>query len=106
MLLMVLEWDIRPDKVDAYREWAQGAIPRNLAASGIVEFRAYRMLAGPPPGQVVVTYEFADVEAWAKWSTDPGVEQTHQEIRSYVENFSTELWGPSPVVQEPIRPGG
>ena len=106
MVLYVMKWDIRPDKAEAYLEWVQGAIQRNLAAPGVVEFRAYRGVAGPPPAQVVISYEFADLGAWASWYADPGVQQSVQEVRAYVENLSAELWGPSPVVPAPIRPGG
>jgi quinol monooxygenase YgiN len=106
MVLYVLKWDIRPDKAEAYLTWAQGAIQRNLAAPGVVEFRAYRGAAGPAPGHAVITYEFADFEAWAAWYADDGVQQSTNEVRQYVENLTAELWGPSPVVPQPMRPGG
>ena len=64
MVLSVWKRDIPPDKVEAYWEWAKGAIPRLLAVPGVVEFRAYRPATGA--SQVVVTYEFAD---WAAWTT-------------------------------------
>ena len=106
MVLYVMKWDIRPDKAEAYLQWAQGAVQRNVAAPGVVEFRAYRGMAGPPPSQVVITYEFADESAWAAWFADESVQQSTTEVRAYVENMSAELWGPSPVVPQPIRPGG
>ncbi len=41
MILYVVKWDIHPDKVDAYKEWAKSAIQRELSVPGVVEFRAY-----------------------------------------------------------------
>lgn len=104
MVLAVIKWDIHPDKPDAYREWAPVAIQRNLAAPGVIEFRAYRPASGAP--QVVVTYEFADLAAWAAWWSHEDVQKTNAELRTMALNVSQELWGPSPVVPEPIRPGG
>jgi quinol monooxygenase YgiN len=106
MVLYVLKWDIRPDKAAAYLQWVPGAIQRNLAARGVVEFRAYRGVAGSLPSQVVVTYEFKDFDDWAKWYANKGVQQSIEEVRSYVENLTAELWGPSPVVPKPMRPAG
>jgi quinol monooxygenase YgiN len=106
VVLYVLKWDIRPDKAEAYVAWAQGAIQRNLAAPGVVEFRAYRGAAGPAPGHVIITYEFADFAAWATWYAHEEVQKTTTEVRQFVENLSAELWGPSPIVPRPMRPGG
>jgi antibiotic biosynthesis monooxygenase (ABM) superfamily enzyme len=104
VVLYILKWDIRPDKEKDYLKWTAGAIQRNLAAPGVVEFRAYRGATGSSPSQVVITYEFKDFANWAKWYVDAGVQQSTQEVRSYVENLSSELWGPSPVVPKPMRP--
>jgi quinol monooxygenase YgiN len=103
MVLYVMKWDIHPDKVEAYLKWTEGAIRRTLGAPGVVEFRAYRPAAGAP--QVVVTYEFADMAAWATWHAHEDVQKVNDELHTLATNVSMELWGPSPVVPEPIRPG-
>ena len=103
MVLVVMKWDIHPDKVEAYLKWTESAIKRTLAAPGVVEFRAYRPVTGA--SQVVVTYEFADLATWAAWRDNEGVQKVLDEIRTLTLNVNTEIWGPSPVVPAPIRPG-
>lgn len=104
MVLQVMKWDIHPDKVEAYLEWTQSAIQRTLGVPGVVEFRAYRPATGT--SQVVVTYEFADMAAWAAWQAHEDTQKVLGELRTLAVNAAIELWGPSPVVPEPIRPGG
>ena len=103
MVLFVQKYDIHPDKVEAYNEWAKTAIPRILAAPGVVEFRGYRPVTGA--SQVVVTLEFADFTTWTAWYTHKDVQRLLSEARTFNINMSFELWGPSPIVPEPIRPG-
>jgi antibiotic biosynthesis monooxygenase (ABM) superfamily enzyme len=103
MVLHVFKWDIHPDKVEAYIKWTESAIKRTLAVPGVVEFRAYRPVTGT--SQVVVTYEFADLASWAAWYGNEDNQKVMNERRTLTLNESNELWGPSPVVPAPIRPG-
>ncbi len=103
MVLQIMKWDIHPDKAEAYREWTQGAIGRTLAVPGVNEFRAYRPTTGT--SQVVVTYEFTDLAAWAAWQSHEDSQKVVEELRTLALNVEIEIWGPSPVVPEPIRPG-
>ncbi len=103
MVLYVMKWDIHPDKVKAYLDWTKSAIQRTLAVPGVVEFRAYRPATGA--SQVVVTYEFADMATWAAWQVHQDTQKVLDELRTLATNVSRELWGPSPVVPAPIRPG-
>jgi antibiotic biosynthesis monooxygenase (ABM) superfamily enzyme len=104
MVLHVMKWDILPDKLEDYLKWTEGAIRRTLAVPGVVEFRAYRPATGA--SQVVVTYEFADMATWAAWQTHEDTQKVLDELRTLAANVTIELWGPSPVVPKPIRPGG
>ena len=104
MVLYCFKWNIHPDKTDAYAAWAQNAIRRTLAAGGVTEFRGYRPASGP--AEVVVTYEFADMAAWAAWYDHDDVQQVIAEVHTLATDVTTELWGPSPIVPQPIRPGG
>jgi antibiotic biosynthesis monooxygenase (ABM) superfamily enzyme len=103
MVLSVLKWDIHPDKLEAYLKWTESAIKRTVSGPGVVEFRAYRGAAGAP--QVVTTYEFADMSAWAAWYSSEEMQKVLTELHTVGVNVTTELWGPSPVVPAPIRPG-
>ncbi len=103
MVIYVMKWDIRPEKAEAYQEWARSAISRSPAVPGVAEFRGYRPATGCH--QVAVTYEFADMQAWASWRYNEDVQKVIDEGYTYTVNMSVELWGPSPIVPEPIRPG-
>jgi heme-degrading monooxygenase HmoA len=104
MVIQVIKWDIHPEKVEAYAAWVKAALPKLLAVPGLVEFRGYRPVTGP--SQVVTTYEFANLAAWATWYAHEDVQKLTNERRTFTINEVSELWGPSPIVSEPIRPGG
>jgi quinol monooxygenase YgiN len=103
MVLQVMKWDIHPDKTDAYLKWTEGAIKRTVAVPGVVEFRAYRAVTGS--SQIVVTYEFADMAAWAAWQSSDEVQKVRAELGTMGLNVEVEVWGPSPVIPAPIRAG-
>jgi antibiotic biosynthesis monooxygenase (ABM) superfamily enzyme len=103
MVLWVSKWDIHPDKLEAYVKWTESAIKRCLSVPGVVEFRGYRGIAGAP--QVVITWEFADMSAWAAWNSSEETQKVVTELHTVAVNVTNELWGPSPVVPAPIRPG-
>ena len=102
MVLYVLKWDVHPDKAESYPKWAESAIKRTVAGPGVVEFRSYRGAAGAP--QVVITYEFADMAAWAAWLNNEEVKKVFSELHTIATNVTTELWGPSPIAPAPIKP--
>ena len=54
----------------------------------------------------MTTTEFADLADWQAWYESEAVQSTLAEMASVAVNLETELWGPSPVVPQPIRPGG
>jgi len=103
MMLAVMKWNIHPDKVEAYTKWTQSSIQRTLAVPGVVEFRAYRPATGAH--QIVVTYEFADFAAWAARYTREEIQKVLDELHTLGIDVTNELWGPSPIVPKPIRPG-
>lgn len=103
MALYVMQWNIHPDKAEAYMEWTKGAISRTLAVPGVIELRAYRPATGT--SQIVITYEFANIAVWETWYAHQDIQDVMTELHTLATNISTELWGPSPVVPDPIRPG-
>jgi quinol monooxygenase YgiN len=102
MVLLVMKWDIHPDKAEAYIKWTDNAIKRTLATPGVVEFRSYRLATGT--SQIATTYEFADAPAYAAWYSHEDVQKVLAELHTVALNVNIELWGPSPVVPTPIRP--
>ena len=103
MVLHVIKWSILPDKKEAYMAWAKGAVARAIAVPGVVEVRGYRPVTGT--AQVVITYEFADLADWQGWYSDPTVQTVLSELWSFTSDLTTEIWGASPVIPVPIRPG-
>jgi len=103
MVLAVMKWNIHPDKLEAYTKWTQSAIKRTLAAPGVAEFRAYRPATGSY--QIVTTYEFTDLSAWAAWYANEQVQKVLDELHTLGVDVTSEIWGPSPIVPKPIRPG-
>jgi len=97
MVLYVLRWSISPEKLNAYKKWAELAIERTLIVPNVVEFRRYRTVASPS-NQIVVTYEFTDLPAWAKWYSHEEVQKVLDELSMLVSNFSTEIWNMAPIV--------
>ena len=69
---------------------------------GVVELRGYRAATGAH--HVVLTYEFADMAAWAAWQTHEDVQKTRDELDAFATDVTTELWGPSPLTPAPVRP--
>ena len=103
MVLYIEKFNIHPDKLEAFNKWSIDAIKRSLAIPGVVEFRSYRPVSGT--SQVAVTYEFNDLAAWAEWQSHEEIQDLVTETHTYALNVEYELWGPSPVVPAPIRPG-
>ena len=95
--------DIHPDKGEAYVKFTEDAVKRSMSVPGIVEFRAYRAAAGAP--QCVITWEFADMSAYAAWVSSDEVQKVMAELHRLAVNVTAELWGPSPVVPAPVRLG-
>ena len=87
----------------AYQQVAKKAIGLVLQSPGLVEFRANRNVLGSP--QVRATSVWQTLADWANFSESSGWLELEAEMRTFVTNLRFELWGPSPVVPEPLRPG-
>jgi len=103
MVLSVVKYNIHPDKTEAFQAWVQRTIPQILALTGVVEFRAYRPASGS--WQVVTTTEFSDMAAWANAVSSEVWQQINVELHTLALDITVEVWGPSPVIPKPLRPG-
>jgi hypothetical protein len=86
----------------SYEEFAQRAIGTILGAQGIVEMRANRNMMSSP--QVRATYVFQTMTDWAKFCESDAYRALDTEVRKFVINYKIDIWGPSPVVPQPLRP--
>ena len=87
----------------AYGQAAKKMIRIMLQAPGIIEFRANRNMLGSPQVRTIQVWQtLAD---WAKFSESAQYSEIEAESRSFMTNIKVEIWGPSPVVPEPLRPG-
>lgn len=86
----------------AYAKLARSATKMMLAAPGFIEFRAHRNLVGSPTVRRSSVWE--SLAHWAMLTQEPEFQKITAEFRTYVTNLEVQLWGPSPLVPEPIRP--
>ena len=101
MIKLVISYNLRPEKREAYQEWALSAIKRMLAVPGIKEAVGYRPITGSK--EVVVCYSFDDMAAFAQWYEHPDMQRLKVEARCYEEDVTYELWGPSPLLPMPAQ---
>ena len=52
----------------------------------------------------MTTSEFANMADWETWFSNEDIYNVMHELFTLTLNASTELWGPSPVVPEPLHP--
>jgi len=103
MIEINMTYELRPNlDQQAYGEWAKKAIEVILKAPGIVEFRANRNILGSP--QVRSTTVFQTLADWAKFVDSDEWRTLEIEHRGFATDIHAEVWGPSPVLPEPVRP--
>lgn len=96
-------YDLLPDvDQEAYAAWAKKTIAMVLKQPGMVEFRGHRNVLGSP--QIRTTTLWRSGAEWANFGEGPW-KASEAELRRYATNIRTELWGPSALVPEPLRPG-
>jgi heme-degrading monooxygenase HmoA len=87
----------------AYEGWMKRAIVPVLKSEGIVELRAYRNMLGSP--QVLVVMVWQSLADWARLAEGPDWGKIVNELRgSLATRLQIDIWGPSPVVPEPVHP--
>lgn len=101
-VLYMMRWNIPNQKEEKYTAWAKETIPRILGAPGLVEFRAYR--AGAASHYILVIFEIKSKEAFSEFWEFLQREKLLEETYANTVDAVSELWGPSPLVPEPLRP--
>ena len=85
-------------------EWASKVIAAILKAPGVVELRSHRNMVGSPLMRTTSVWQTqAD---WAKFNESAEWQALMFEFRDmWATNIRFAIWGPSPNVPEPLRPG-
>jgi len=103
MIEVIESFDLVPGvDQDAYQSWAKKAVALVLQQPGLVELRANRNILGSPQVRIVTVWKSgAD---WAKFG-EGAWRPLESELLKFATNLKAELWGPSALVPEPLRPG-
>jgi hypothetical protein len=73
------------------------------ATAATREFSLSGSLLGSP--QVRLTLVWQTLADWAKFAESPEPQRLDSELLTFASSIGVELWGPSPAVPEPLRPG-
>lgn len=100
MFESVMTFDLQPGiDMNAYQAWVNSTLTSLSQQEGMLGFRANRNMLGSPMSRSVTTWR--TLEDWARY--DSGAwKALAPEFRRYATNIKVELWGPSPIVQQPI----
>jgi len=103
MIEVTFKYDFHPNIDErAYAKLAKKATAMMLSSKGFVEFRAHRNMVGSP--HVRRTSVWKSLADWAALAQDEEFQKLSAEFRTYVTNLDVQIWGPSPITPEPIRP--
>ena len=103
MIEVNVSYDLLPNlDMKAYREWVKKAVGIMAKQPGMTEFRANRNVLGAP--QIRTASMWRTLEDWAKFTESDAWHSMEAELRGFATDVKVELWGPSPVVSEPVRP--
>ena len=103
MIEVSISWNLLPNiDQDAYAEWAKKTVGGILQAPGLIEFRANRNILGNPQARSTTVWK--SLSDWANYTDTDDWRALEEELRGFVSNIQVEIWGPSPVVPEPLRP--
>jgi hypothetical protein len=97
-----LTYDLLPNiDMKSYGEWAKKTVESISKQPGMVEFHAKRNLLGSP--QIRASTVWQSLGDWSKFAEENLWQTMQAELRMFATNVRVEIWGPSPVVPEPVR---
>lgn len=104
MIEIAMYFELLPGKDQkAYAELAKAVVAMALEAPGVVEVRGHRNMLGAP--QVRFTTVWERLVDWATFNESKEWQEAWAEMTPFLTNLRLEIWGPSPIVPEPLRPG-
>ncbi len=104
MIEVHLLYDLPPGTdQQAYLEWAKKAIGLVMQSPGFIEFRANRNFLGSP--YIRSTSVWKALPDWVNFAESESWRAIQAELlASFTADIKVEIWGPSPVMPEPLRP--
>jgi len=105
MIEVTLSYDLLPNvDMNAYKEWVKKTVETMVKQPGVMEFRAHRNAFLLTTPQIRACTVWRSMEDWAKFEQGEVWHSIAAGFRGFGTNFKVELWGPSPLVAEPVRP--
>jgi antibiotic biosynthesis monooxygenase (ABM) superfamily enzyme len=92
MVILMVQYNLRPDKAAEYAAWAEAKVPVALSVPGLVEVQGYSNITGDH--QITALNVYENLANYATWWTNEAVVQIFTELRQYADNVHTELLGP------------
>src|SRR5262245_41034168 len=89
MVVLLVQYNVRPEKSIEYQTWVNAQVPIAMKAPGIVDLKAYNSIAGEH--EVTALDYFEDLAGFATWRANEGVMKIFAELWQYAENVRTEL---------------
>jgi antibiotic biosynthesis monooxygenase (ABM) superfamily enzyme len=89
MVILLVQYNVRPEKAAEYAAWAEVKVPVALSVPGLVEIKAYRNITGDHRTTVLDFFE--DLAGFATWRANEAVSQIFAELWQYADNVHTEL---------------
>jgi hypothetical protein len=87
----------------AFAEFVKNVIATCMKAPGLIEYRANRNVLGSPHGRATTVWQ--SLSDWAKFVESKEWAEIEAKARTFQTNIRVEIWGPSPLVPKPLRPG-
>lgn len=103
MIEINMTYDLLPGADQkAYQEWIKRASGAVLSDPSLIEMRANRNILGSP--EVRITTVWKTLSDWAAFSEGEVWKGLKQQMDPFVTHRKVEIWGPSLVMPEPLRP--
>ncbi len=88
---------------NAYAEFVKNVTAAYMKAPGLIEFRANRNLLGSPQARSTTVWQ--SLGDWANFRRTKEGAALAAQLATLATNIHIEIWGPSPAVPKPLRPG-
>jgi len=104
MIEVALTYDLLPNiDQDDYFQFLKKAIVLVFQQRGIIEIRAKRSMSGSP--EVLIELNWETVADWNRFEITTEWTTLIEELKkSFVLNMKSQVWGPSPIAPDPLRP--